>query len=167
MRDLARLGAAALALLVVLRDLAVAGPSQAMVAATAIVVVAVAAALTLWRDGFVTGSGVVLAAHYVLSLGLGRVEADLAAPLVGGLILLYLELADLAAALPRDRQVDRALLRATLRRAGGVLVLATTAGTAAFVLAAVPWPAGEVVRAAGALGVAAAVAVPVILLRRL
>ncbi len=166
MRDLARLGALVLALLVAGRNLAVAGASHAMLVATGITLLVVVAGLTLWRDGLVTGSGVALAAHYVGSLGYGDVVLDLGAPVVGALIVAYLDLADLAASVPRDRRVDRALLLRSLKRTGGVIGAGVVAGAAAYGVAAVPWPGGELLRAAGALGVAAVVVVPVYLLRR-
>ncbi|HVF04504.1 MAG TPA: hypothetical protein VNA20_06680 [Frankiaceae bacterium] len=166
MRELARVGAGLVALLVVLRDLAVAGYAPAMVPASVIVGLLVVAALAFFRDGLVTGSGVALAGHYLLSLTNGDVVLDLAAPAVGALVVVYLDLADLAAAVPKDRRVDRAFLLASARRTLAVLGIGALAGTAALALALVPWPALEVVRAAGALGVAAVVAVPLILLRR-
>ena len=166
MRELARLAAAAVAAFVVLRNVAVAGSSGTMTGASVIVGIVVVIALASRSDGMVTGSGVVLAGHYLVALWYGTVELDLAAPVIGALIVVYLDLADLAAALPGDRRVDRAFLRTTLRRAGGVFGLASLAGMAAFGLASLPWPAHEALRAAGALGVAAVAAVPLILLRR-
>ena len=166
MRELARLAAFAVAVLVVGRDLAIAGTTGAMTTATIVVALLVVAALALFRDGLVTGSGLALAGHYVLALTHGDVAVDLAAPAVGALVVVYLDLADLAASLPRDRRVDRALLLGALRRTFAALGVGTLAGTAAFAVAAVDWPGSEVVRAAGAAGVVAVVAVPLILLRR-
>lgn len=166
MREVARLVAALIAAFVVVRNVAVAGPSGTMSAASLLVTLVVVVALASRRDGLVTGSGVALAGHYVLALSFGDVEVDLAAPVIGALVVAYLDLGDLAAALPGDRRVDRAFLLVTARRTAGVLGLGTLAGAAAYALAAAPWPAHEALRAAGALGVAAVVAVPLILLRR-
>ena len=166
MRDLARVAAAVVAVLVVARDIAVAGNSQAMVAGTLLLALVSGAALTLWRDGFVTASGVGLGAHYVSALVYGDVEVDLGAPVVTALIVLYLDLADLAMSLPQDRRVDRALLRSSARHAVHVLAVAAFAGIGVFAVAAAPWPQVEWLRAAGAAGVAAAVAAPLILRRR-
>ena len=164
MKELARLGALLVGLSIAGRNLAVGGGRG--YTSALLVALLVVAALAFLRDGLVTGSALALAGDYVLALAAGDVVVDLAAPVVGALLLLYLDLADLAAALPRDRRVDGALLRATLRRTAGVVVAGTLAGTAAFAVAAVDWPALEAVRAAGALGVVAVVAVPLILLRR-
>ena len=166
MRDLARLAAGLVALFVLLRNVAVAGAQPAMLAATVIAGLVVLVALTLWRDGLITGSAVALAAHYAAALGYGHVTIDLAAPLVGALVVAYLDLADLAASLPSDRRVDRALLVSSARHAGGVVAVGTTAAVAAYAIAAVPWPGSEVVRAIGALGIVGAVLTPVLLLRR-
>ena len=166
MRDVARTAALVVALLVLARSVAVGAGSAALLTATGIVVVVVAAAVALLRDGLVTGAGVALAAHYALALGYGDVEIDLAAPVVGALVVLFLDLGDLAASLPSDRRVDRAFALASLRHAALVLGVGVAAGAAVFVVAALPWPGAEWLRAAGALGVAAAVAVPLLLLRR-
>jgi hypothetical protein len=165
-RELARVGALAAAVLVILRDLAIAGHSGALSAATGILALLLAGSLALRRDGFVTGTAVALGAHYLAALVYGDVEIDLAAPFMAGLVLVFLELGDLAVALPADRRVDTALVRRTARQCGLILVVASAAGAAAFVLAAVPWPAGEWLRAVGALGIVGAVAGPLILLRR-
>lgn len=167
MRDLARLAAALVAALLLARNVAVAGGVQAMLVATGVVAAVVVAALTGWRDGLVTGAGVALGAHYVVALGYGDVAIDLAAPVVGALVVAFLDLADLAASLPPDRRrVDRALLRSSARHTAGIVAIGTTAAVAAAAVAAVPWPGSEVLRAAGALGVVAAVVTPMLLLRR-
>jgi hypothetical protein len=163
MKDLARLAALVVAAFLLVRNEAVAGGVPAMHSATAIVAFVVLAAVSLWRDGFVTASGVALVAHYGLALGFGHVDADLGAPLVGALVVTYLDLVDLAASLPRDRRVDRAFLVARLRHLALVLTIGTLAGVAAFAVAAVPWPSSEVLRVLGVLGAAAAVAVPLAL----
>jgi hypothetical protein len=165
MRDVARVVAGLFAALVLARDGAVAAGSNAMLTATYMTVLLVAVSLTLWRDGFVTASAVALAAHYGASLVYGRVTLDLAAPVVGALVVGYLEAADLAASLPKDRRVDRAFALARLRRLGAVVGLACLAGYAAFAVAAVPWPAGTAFRVLGAAGIALAAFVPLAALR--
>lgn len=166
MREIARIAAGVVALLLVLRNAAIAGDSPAMLSATVLLGLLVAAALTLWRDGFVTASGAGLALHYVAALVYGDVSIDLAAPVVGALVVLYLDLADLATSVPRDRRVDRALLRSSARHALRVLAIGTFAGAGVLLVAAAPWPGGEWLRALGALGVGAVVAAPLYLLRR-
>lgn len=165
MRDIARVAAGLFAALVLVRDGAVAAGSAAMLTATYMTVLLVAVSLTLWRDGFVTASAVALAAHYGASLVYGRVSLDLAAPVVGALIVGYLEAADLAASLPDDRRVDRAFALSRLRRLGAVVGLGCLAGFAAFGVAAVPWPAGTAFRVLGAAGIALAAFVPLAALR--
>jgi hypothetical protein len=165
MRDIARVVAGLLALVVLARDLAVARGSIAMLTATYMCALLVIVSLTLWRDGFVTASGVALAAHYVLSLVYGRVELDLAAPVVGALVVAYLEAADLATSLPNDRRVDRAFAVARLRHLVRVLAIGTLAGALVFAVAAVPWPSGTAFRAVGAAGIALAAYVPLAVLR--
>jgi hypothetical protein len=165
MRDLSRAVALLVAVLLLLRDDVIATGADAMRAATILVALVVLAALTLWRDGFVTASGVALGAHYAGALAFGRVEVDLAAPVVAGLIVVYLELLDLAASLPRDRRVDRAFALARLRHAGVVLAIAVAGGVVAFGVAAVPWPSSQLLRAAGVAGATLAVAIPLGLVR--
>ncbi|MDQ1710698.1 MAG: hypothetical protein QOE45_148 [Frankiaceae bacterium] len=165
MRDIARVVAGLLAALVLARNGAVAAGSVAMMAATYLVALLVVVSLTLWRDGFVTASAVALAAHYGASLAYGRVSLDLGAPVVGALIVGYLEAADLAASLPSDRRVDRAFLLARIRGLGVVLGIAGLAGFAVYAVAAVPWPSGTAFRAAGVAGIALAAAVPLFALR--
>lgn len=165
MRDLARLAALLVAAVVVLRDDAIASGAPAMRTATVFAAFAVILALSLWRDGFMTASGVALAGHYALALGFGHVAADLGAPVVGALIVTYLDLLDLAGSLPNDRRVDRAFLRARLRHVALVLGIGTLAGAAALGIAAVPWPSSEALRLAGVLGAGVAVAVPLALVR--
>jgi hypothetical protein len=165
MRDIARVVAGLLALVVLARDAAVASGSAAMVTATYLTAMLVVVSLTLWRDGLVTASGVALAAHYGASLGYGRVALDLAAPVVGALVVAYLDTADLALSLPSDRRVDRAFALARARRLLTVVAIATLAGYAAYAVAAVPWPSATVFRALGAAGVAVAAYVPLAALR--
>jgi hypothetical protein len=165
MKEITRIVAALVALVVVVRDLFVAGHAPAMRAVTLACALAVAGGLSLWREGFLTGSALALLAHYGFALGYGHVALDLAAPLVAGLIVVHLDLLDLAASLPRDRRVDRAFALARLRHAGFVLGAGTAGGAAAFGVAALPWPASEALRTAGLLAVVAAVAVPALLLR--
>ena len=166
MRELARLAALLLAAVVVARDVAVVGVTGPVLRLTVLVALLVVAALVSRWDGYVTASGVALAGHYLVSLGFGEVEVDLAAPAVAVLLLAYLEMADLAVALPGDRRVDRAFVRATLLRTVRTSGVALLAGVAVFAVALVPWPASEAFRALGVLGAVSVVAVPVILLRR-
>lgn len=166
MRDVARVAAFVAAVLVIGRNLAVTGIVPAMVSASVLLVVLVLGALTLWRDGLVTFSTLALAGHYALSLGLGDVSIDLAAPVVGALVLVYADLADLATSVPRGRHVDRAFAKHAARDAALLLGGATLAGAVTLAVAAGPWPSAEWIRAAGALGVGAVVAIPLILARR-
>jgi hypothetical protein len=163
MREVARAAAFVAALLVVCRDLAVAGVGPAMLSATVFVLVLTLGALTLWRDGLVTVSTLALVGHYALSLGLGDVSVDLAAPVVGAFVLLYADLADLATTVPGSRRIDRAFARHVTRDAALLLGGATLAGAITVAIAAAPWPSAEWIRAAGALGVGAVVVIPLIL----
>jgi len=164
-RDLARVAAFVLALLLVGRGVAIAGAGAALVLGAVVLGLGLLGML-LGRDGMVTASGLGLVVQYVLALEYGDVAVDLFAPVVAALVVLYLDLGDLALALPADRRVDRAFLRSTLRHAGQLVAIGTLAGLATYGIAAVPWPGAEWLRAAGALGVAAVVAVPLLLLRR-
>jgi hypothetical protein len=166
MRDLARVGAALLAFVVIARDLAIAGDSEALRTLTYMLVFVVLGALTLWRDGAVTVSGLALAGHYVAALVYGHVQVDLAAPVTAALVVAYVDLADLATALPHDRRVDPAFARACLRRLGLVVGLGAAAGTVVYGLAAIPVPGGAAVRALGVVGVALAALAPVALTSR-
>jgi hypothetical protein len=166
MRELARATAALLALVVVVRDFAVAGDSVAMRTATYLLAFVVLGALSLWRDGVVTVSALGLAGHYLAALAYGHVEVDLAAPVMAALVVAYLDVADLAMSLPGDRRVDRAFALASARRLAVVVGIGTLGGAAAYAIASVRLPHSAVVRALGAAGVAAAVAAPLSLLRR-
>jgi hypothetical protein len=165
MRDVSRATALLIAVLLLLRDDVIAAGADAMRTATIFTALLVLLGMTLWRDGFVTASGVALGAHYAGALVFGKVEIDLAAPFVAGLIVVYLELLDLAASLPRDRRVDRPFAMARLRHAGVVLGIAVAGGVAAFGVAAVPWPSSQLLRAVGVAGATVAVAVPLGLAR--
>jgi hypothetical protein len=165
MRDLARLGGALCAVLVIARDLAIGGDAPALWQATFLCGVVVLAGLTLFRDGFVTASGVALGGHYLLALEHGDVAADLGAPVVAGLIVLHLDLLDLASSVPRERTVDRAFLRSRLRHAAFVFGLGAAAGAVAVVVASVDWPSSTLMRAIGVAGVALAVVIPLGMLR--
>lgn len=167
MKDVARVAAFAVALLVVVRNVAVGGGlSAAMTVITVATAAAVLAALVSGRDGVVTGSGALLLFQYAAALTTGDVELDLFAPVVGALAVVYVDLADLAASLPGDRRVDRALLARSGRRSLTVLTAGTVAGAAVYAIAAVPFPSAEVVRALGVVGVGLVVVVPLILMRR-
>lgn len=165
MRDLARALAFVVAALLLGRGVAIGGLGAALVLGAAVLGAGMLGML-LGRDGVVTASGLGIAVQYVLALEYGDVAVDLAAPLVGALVVLYLDLGDLALSLPADRRVDRAFLRSTLRHAGTLVAIGTLAGLATYGIAAVPWPGAEWLRAAGALGVVAVVGVPLLLLRR-
>ncbi|HEU0129639.1 MAG TPA: hypothetical protein VFQ85_01445 [Mycobacteriales bacterium] len=166
MRDAARVLAGLIAVAVLARDTAVAGGGAAITTGTYVCAFVVLAALTLWRDGFVTTSALALAAHYGLALIYGDVLADYGAPAVAALVVAYLDLADLATSLPRDHRVDRAFALARLRHLGLVLALGATASAAALAVASVRWPSAGAVRLLGAAAVALAVAAPVLVLRR-
>lgn len=165
MRDLARLGALLVAAVVVGRDLAVAGGGRAMTSATYLCVAAVLLGLSLFRDGFVTASGVALAGHYALALRYGDVAADYGTPVVAALIVVHLDLLDLAASVPRERTVDPAFLKARLRHAGGVFVVGAFASSLALAVGAFSWPSATLTRAAGLLGVVLVVVIPLGLAR--
>jgi len=164
MRDLARVGAFAVAVLVVLRDVAIGG-AAAMRTPTIVCAFAVLLALTLWRDGLVTGSGVVLGAHYVAALAVGDVTADFAAPLTAALLVAYLDLADLGMSLPRDRKVDRTLLLGRLRHTAKVAGIGGVAAAGVVAVTALPWPTSGALRALAVGGVLAVVAAPYFLWR--
>jgi hypothetical protein len=163
-KDLARVAALVVAVLVLVRSEAVAGPAD-MRAATAVAALVVLAALTLWRDGFVTAGGAALAAHYGIALVSGHVDVDLGAPVMAALVVAFLDLLDLADSLPRDRRVDRAFLLGRLRHVAVVVTVAAGASAAAFAVALLPVPSSEQVRVLGLAGAAAAIAVPLGLLR--
>ncbi len=164
MKDVARVGAALLALTIIARDFAVAGDSVAMRGATYLLAFVLVAALALWSDGVVTVSALGLVGHYVAALGFGHVQVDFAAPVMAGLVVAYLDLADLAIALPGDHRVDRAFALATLRRVGTVVGLGALAGAVAFGVASVRVPGG-VIRALGVGGVVLVALAPISLAR--
>jgi hypothetical protein len=165
MRDLARLGALLVAALVVARGVSVGGGVPAMWTATYLCVAVVALATTLWREGFVTASGVALGVHYALALHYGDVVADFGAPVVAALVVVHVDLLDLAASVPRERHVDRPFLRARLRHAVVVFVVGVAASALALAVASLPWPSSTLTRAIGLAGVALAVVIPLGLLR--
>ena len=165
MRDVARVAALLVAVLIVARDHAIAGNAPALNTASLLVGFVLVAALSLWRDGFLTASAVALGGHYALALGYGHVQADLGAPVVAALLVVHLDLLDLAASLPRDRRIDRAFALARLRHLALVLGLGVAAGTAVLAIAYVPWPSSELFRAAGLAAAAGAVAAPLLLVR--
>ena len=166
MREVARAAAFVVGLLVIVRDVVVTGGAPAMYTASALVLALLVGALTLWRDGLVTVSGIALACHYAISLGMGDVVIDLAAPFDGALILLHMDLADLAASVPPGRRVDKALLRGTLRGSAVLVGAATLTGAVTFAFATGPWPSAEWMRTVGVAGAGLAVLVPLILVRR-
>ncbi|HEV2889199.1 MAG TPA: hypothetical protein VGX28_02390 [Frankiaceae bacterium] len=165
MRDLARLGAALCAVLVLLRDHAIAPGTPALWQATYLCAAVVVAGLSLFRDGFATASGVALGGHYLLALNYGDVTADLGAPIVAGLVVLHLDLLDLALSVPRERAIDPAFLRSRLRHAAFVFGLGVVAGSVAVLVATVDWPSSTLTRAIGVAGVALAVVIPLGMLR--
>ena len=165
MRDIARVAALLLAALVMARDVAVAQGAPAMTAATYICIGVVLVGATLFRDGFVTASGVALAGHYALALHYGDVTADYGAPLVAALVVAHLDLLDLAASVPREQLVDPAMLRSRVRHLLGVFSIGVAASVLALAVASVRWPSATLTRALGLLGVALVVAIPLGLLR--
>lgn len=164
MRDLARVAAFAVAVLVVLRDVAIGG-GAAMRTPTVLCALFVLVALTFWRDGFVTASGAALTAHYVVALVFGDVAADFGVPLTAALVVAYLDLADLGMSLPRDRRVDRAFLLDRLRHLGRVSGIAGAAAGGVVLVTALPWPTTGALRALAVAGVLAVVAAPYLLWR--
>ncbi len=166
MRELARLVAALAASAILLRGFA-SGRAGVLVGvigiAAALVVVN---ALVLWSEGAVTLGAAALATAYAGSLYLDDVAADPWVPAVAGLLVLYLEAADFASAVPPGIPIDRSLAVAALRRAGARAVLGAVAATVVVAVAAVPAAPSPWLRVLGMLGAAAAVAAPVSLLRR-
>jgi hypothetical protein len=165
MKDLARAAALLVAAFVLGRGLAVGNGVHALVQATWLAGAAVVLAAALLRDGFVTGAGVALGAHYALSLHYGDVAADYAAPVFAGLILVHMDLLDLASGLARERLVDRAFLLSRLRHLAGVFGVGALAAVAALAVASYRWPSATLTRMLGLAGVALAVAIPLGLLR--
>jgi len=165
MRDLARVAAALLAAAVLGRNFAVAGGVPAIVTATYVAGAVVLLALTLFRDGLLTASGVALAVHYALALHYGDVSADLGAPVVAALVVVHLDLLDVAASVPRERAVDGAFLRSRLRHAAGVFALGAVASALALAVGSVRWPSTTLTRALGLAGVALVAVIPLGMLR--
>lgn len=166
MRDLARLAALVVAALVLWRNVAVAGYVPAIVTATYVAGLVVLVAMTLFRDGFVTASAVALGAHYAVALKYGDVTADYGAPVVAALILVHLELLDLAATVPGGRAVDVAFLKSRARHLGAVFLLGVAAAVLPLLVGTVRWPSATLTRALGVVGVGLAVAaIPLGLLR--
>lgn len=165
MKDLARLGALLVAVLVLARNLAVGGGGRALTSATYICAVVVLLALTMFREGFATASGVALGVHYALALDYGDVTADLGVPIVAALVVAHMDLLDLGTSLPREPGVDPALLRGRLRHLAIVFAIGLAASSAAVALALVDWPSSSLPRAVGFLGAALVVVIPLGLLR--
>ncbi|HEX8002075.1 MAG TPA: hypothetical protein VF519_05215 [Mycobacteriales bacterium] len=160
MRNLARLAAFVIAVVLLARGVAIANGAPAIWQVTWLVVATVGLAMTAFREGFATASAVALGAHYALALHYGDVAADLGVPIVAALIVVHLDLLDLATALPRDRAVDPVLLRSVARHAAAVFGIGVVAASAGIVVASVRWPSATVTRALGVLGVALVVAIP-------
>jgi hypothetical protein len=165
MRDIARVAAALLAAVVLGRNVAVAGGVPAIVTATYLAGAVVLVAMTLFRDGFLTASAVALAAHYTLSLHYGDVSADLGAPVIAALIVVHLDLLDLAALVPRERTVDSAFVRSRLRHAATVFAVGAVASVLALAVASVRWPSTTLTRALGVAGIALVAVIPLGMLR--
>ena len=164
MRDVARVAAFAVAVLVVLRDVAIGGWAG-MRTPTVLCAVFVVVGLALWRDGFVTVSGLALVAHYVAALVAGDVAADYAVPVTAALVVAYLDAADLAMSLPRDRRVDTVFALRRLRHTGKVAGVAAVAAAGVVAVTALPWPASGALRALAVAGVLAVVSAPYLLWR--
>jgi hypothetical protein len=166
MRELARIGAFLAAAASLARDFVIAGGGRGMTAITVCCAGLVLTALVTRFEGMLTFAGLGLIAHYGMSLGLARLSADFGVPLTAVLVVLFLELGDIALACHTTTAVDGVFVRAAVRglvRAGGVGVL--VAAAVVFV-AELPWPSATLTRALGLVGVALAVAMAYVLLRQ-
>ena len=166
MRELGRVAAALAAAAVLLRAF-LAGPGDVRVTMLLLAAaVAVVSGLVLWGEGAVTSGAAALAAAYAGSLWIGGVAADPLAPVVAGLLVLYVEAADFAMAIPPGIPVDRVTGRNTLRRTGFRVALAVAVAAAVLLAAAAPAAPSGWLRVLGLAGAAAALAGPILLLRR-
>jgi hypothetical protein len=164
-RELSRVLAGLLALLLLGHPYLVGGGQPAPRLFPVVIGILVVSGLVLWNDGAVTAAAGALAVHYLGTLYLRDVEYDVAAPLVAVGIVLFVELADLAISVPPGTPIEPGFVRARANVYAGRIALAV--GTSVLLLAgaAVPLPAGPV-RVLALAGAVAAVAVPVALLAR-
>jgi hypothetical protein len=164
-RELARVLAALLALVLLGRPYLLAGePAPRLF--PIVIGVLVVSGLVLWNDGAVTAAAGALAVHYVGMLYLRDVEYDVAAPLVAVGIVLFVELADLAISVPPGTPIEPGFVRARAHvYAGRVAVAVATAVALLLAGPGVRLPAGPV-RVLALAGAVAAVAVPLAVLAR-
>lgn len=116
-------------------------------------------ALVLWSDGAVTLAAAAMAGLYLLALYTGSVGLDPLAPVVGGLLLAFVEVCDLALGVPPFRPVDRSLLWRALATVAWAMLAGLLAGGLVLMSSTLP----ALPRAVAMLGAALAVGVPVLL----
>jgi hypothetical protein len=123
-------------------------------------------ALVLWSDGAVTFAAAVMAAAYVGSLYLGDVGIDPFAPVFAAALLVFVEVADTALAVPALRPVDRSVLVALLRSCARITVLALVSGVVVVAGALGLGAQSSPARLAAMLGAVVAIALPLRIGRR-
>lgn len=135
---------------------ALAGASPGLVADTVVTVVLVCAALGLWSEGMVTVAVVALAGQYALALRLADVALDPFVPLVAAVLVLFVEITDLALSVPPRTAVDRSFVRRRLLAAAASVTAALAVATVVLAVAALPLPPSDLARGAGVGGIALA-----------
>jgi hypothetical protein len=165
MRELSRVLAGLLAVVLLAYPAALGGSAPPRLFTTC-TVIAVVSGLALWNDGAVTVAAAALGLNYLGSLHMRAVELDVGAPLVAVALVLFVELCDLAIAVPPRTPVEPSFVRARASAFAAVVVLSLAAAVVVVLGAAPRLALTGSVRLAAMAAAAAAVAVPVALLRR-
>lgn len=165
MRELCRVLAGLLAVLLLAYPAALGGSAPPTLFTT-VTVTAVVSGLVLWNDGAVTLAAAALGINYLGSLHLRDVELDVGAPLVAVALVLFVELCDLAISVPPGAPVEATFVRSRAVALAAAIVL-TLAAAAVVLAGALPQVAlSGPARLAAMAAAAVAVVTPVALLRR-
>jgi hypothetical protein len=165
MRELCRVLAGLLAVLLLAYPAALGGsaPPRLFVVGT---VVAVISGLVLWNDGAVTVAAAALGLNYLGALHLRGVELDVGAPLVAVVLVLFVELCDVAISVPSGTPVEASFVRARAAALAAAVVLSLAAALVVLAGALPRFALSGPARLAAMAAAATAVMAPVALLRR-
>lgn len=165
MRELCRVLAGLLAVLLLAYAAALGGAAVPRLYTVAILAVVVSG-LALWNDGAVTVAAAALGVNYLISLHLSDVEFDVGAPLVAVALVLFVELCDVAISVPPGTPVEGSFIRTRAAALAAAVVTALAAAAVVIAGAAPRIALTGPARLAAMAAAAAAVVAPVALLRR-
>lgn len=165
MRELCRLLAALLAIVLLAYPAALGGTPPPRLF-TVVTVVAVLAGLVLQFDGAVTLAAAALGVNYLASLQLRHVDLDPAAALVAVALVLFVELCDLGISVPPTTPLEGSFVLAAAAALAAAVVLTLVAAAVVTAGASAGLALNPPVRLLAMAAAVVAVGAPVILLRR-